>query len=233
MTPQFPPHWLHPGTVAQARAAQAEMAARIVAHDDLPPRPWRLGAADVSNTRFDPLRRVHAAIVTIDAAGAVVAQADESRVGDFPYVPGYLGFREVPALAAAWARLDPKPDLLLVDGQGLAHPRGLGTACHLGLVLGVPTIGVAKSLLVGTTEPGPAVGDVAPILWKGAHIGTALRTRHGAGPVYVSVGHRVGLDTAVAVVRAACDGRRLPLPIRAAHAAANAVRRAQEAARAT
>jgi deoxyribonuclease V len=233
MTPQVPPHWLHPGTVAQARAAQAEMAARIVAHDDLPARPWRLGAADVSNTRFDPLRRVHAAIVTLDATRAVVAQASESRVADFPYVPGYLGFREVPALVAAWARLDPKPDLLLVDGQGLAHPRGLGTACHLGLVLGVPTIGVAKSLLVGAAEPGPTAGDVAPILWKGGHIGMALRTRRGAGPIFVSVGHRVGLDTAVRAVRAACDGRRVPVPIRAAHAAANAARRANEAPPAT
>jgi deoxyribonuclease V len=164
--------------------------------------------------------------VVLDAAFAVMAQATESRIADFPYVPGYLGFREVPALVAAWARLGRKPDLLLVDGQGLAHPRGLGLACHLGLVLDVPTIGVAKSLLVGTAEPGPAAGDVAPILWKGARLGMALRTRRGALPLFVSVGHRVSLDTAVAIVRAACDGRRLPVPIRAAHEAANAARRA-------
>ena len=228
MTPQTPRHWLHPGSVARAREAQAEMAARIVAHDDPPVRAMRLGAADVSNTRFDPQRRVHAALVVLDAARSVVAQASESRVADFPYVPGYLGFREVPALVAAWARLHPKPDLLLVDGQGLAHPRGLGLACHLGLVLDVPTIGVAKSLLVGTAEPGPAAGDAAPILWKGARIGMALRTRRGALPLFVSVGHRVSLDTAVGIVRTACDGRRLPVPIRAAHEAANAARRADQ-----
>ena len=230
MRQEIPPHWLHPRDIAQARAAQAEMAACIVPRDALPEPPRRIGGADVSNTRFDPRRRVHAALVTLDAAQDVVAQASESRVADFPYVPGYLGFREVPALVAAWTRLHPKPDLLLVDGQGLAHPRGLGLACHLGLVLDVPTIGVAKSLLVGTAEPGPAVGDAAPILWKGARIGTALRTRRGAGPLYVSVRHRVSLETAVALVRAACDGRRLPVPIRAAHDAANAARRAGEAA---
>ena len=227
----MPPHWLHPRDIAQARAAQAEMSACIVQHDDLPEPPRRIGGADVSNTRFDPHRRVHAALVTLD--GRVFAEASESRVADFPYVPGYLGFREVPALVAAWTRLDPKPDLLLVDGQGLAHPRGLGLACHLGLVLDVPTVGVAKSLLVGVAEPGPAAGDAAPILWKGAVIGIALRTRRGARPLYVSVGHRVSLETAVALVRAACDGRRLPVPIRAAHEAANTARRAFEATAAT
>lgn len=228
MTPQVPTHWLHPGNVAQARVAQTEMAARVVTRDALPPHP-RIGAADVSNTRFDPRRRVHAAVVTLDAAGGVVASAHESRAADFPYVPGYLGFREVPALVAAWARLSCKPDLLLVDGQGLAHPRGMGLATHLGVVLDVPTIGVAKSLLVGEGEPGPEAGDTAPLLWKGVRIGTALRMRRGARPIYVSVGHRVSLDTAVAIVRAACDGRRLPVAIRAAHDAANAARRADEA----
>lgn len=220
-----PDAWLRPRDIAEARAAQAEMAARIVTTDDLPPRIARIGGADVSAARFDPAKRVHAAVVTLDPAGAVLATATETRRADFPYVPGYLGFREVPALAAAWARLDPKPDLLLVDGQGLAHPRGLGLACHLGLVLGVPTVGVAKSLLVGRGEPGPEPGDAAPILWKGRVVGTALRTRARAAPLYVSAGHRVSLETAVALMRGACDGRRLPVPIRAAHDAANAARR--------
>jgi deoxyribonuclease V len=225
MRPRIPTHWLHPGSVAEARAAQAEMAALVVARDDVP-SPCRLGGADVSNTRFDPRRRVHAALVVLDQAGAVAANATESRAADFPYIPGYLGFREVPALVAAWARLSPKPDLLLVDGQGMAHPRGMGLATHLGVVLDLPTIGVAKSLLVGEGEPGPEAGDTAPILFKGARIGTALRTRRRAQPLYVSVGHRVSLATAEALVRAACDGRRLPVPIRAAHDAANAARRA-------
>ena len=225
MVPDLPPHWLHPPDIAAARAAQVEMAARIIAEDDLPARIARLGGADVSNTRFDPGKRVHAALVTLDAAtAAMLATAVESRRADFPYVPGYLGFREVPALHACWRRLAVRPDVILVDGQGMAHPRGVGLACQLGLVLGVPTIGVAKSLLVGEGEPGPDPGDTAPLLWKGRRIGTALRTRHGARPVYVSVGHRVSLDTATHIVLAATRGRRLPAPIRAAHDAANAAR---------
>ncbi|MBP0463519.1 endonuclease V [Roseomonas sp. PWR1] len=226
MAPETPRHWLHPATIAEARAAQAEMAARLVTEDALTARIPRLGGADVSATRFDPARRVFAAIVTLDATGDEAARATEARIADFPYIPGYLGFREVPALAACWARLSPRPDLLLVDGQGVAHPRGLGLACHLGLVLDVPTIGVAKSLLVGQAAPGPEPGDTAPILWKGRAIGVALRTRRGAGPLYVSVGHRVSLATALRMVREACDGRRLPPAIRAAHAAANDARRA-------
>lgn len=227
MRPQTPPHWLYPRDIAEARAAQAEMAAHVVTSDDVPPRIARLGGADVSNTRFDPTKRVHAALVTLDAAAdAPIATASETRVADFPYVPGYLGFREVPALATAWARLAVKPELLLVDGQGMAHPRGLGLACHLGLVLDMPTIGVAKSLLIGEGEPGPDPGDSAPLVWKGRCIGMALRTRRGAKPLYVSVGHRVSLETAVAVVLAATGGRRLPAPIRFAHDAANQARRA-------
>ena len=227
MAPAIPPHWLHPHDIAAARAAQAEMAAQVVAQDDLPVPVRRIGGADASNTRFDPTKRVHAALLTLDAAtDHPLATATETRVADFPYVPGYLGFREVPALLACWSRLAVKPDVILVDGQGLAHPRGLGLACQFGLVLGVPTIGVAKSLLVGEGEPGPDPGDQAPLCWKGRVIGTALRTRRGARPLYVSVGHRVSLPTAVAIVLAAIRGRRLPAPILAAHEAANAARRA-------
>ncbi|MEO3474339.1 endonuclease V [Roseomonas sp. CAU 1739] len=226
MDPDLPPHWLHPKDIAAARAAQAEMATQVVTQDALPARIALIGGADVSNTRFDPTKRVHAALVTLDATtDAARAVATETRIADFPYVPGYLGFREVPALRAAWARLAVKPDVILVDGQGMAHPRGLGLACHLGLILGVPTIGVAKSRLVGEGEPGPEPGDCVPLVWKGQRIGTVLRTRRGAKPLYVSIGHRVALDTAVAIVLAATRGRRLVAPIRAAHDAANAARR--------
>lgn len=225
MAPDLPPHWIHPRDIPEGRAAQIEMAACLVAEDALPPRIARLGGADVSNTRFDPAKLVHAALVTLDAAtDALLAAATETRCADFPYVPGYLGFREVPALLACWARLAVKPDLILVDGHGVAHPRGFGIACHLGIVLGVPTIGVAKSLLVGEGTPGPEPGDTAPLTWKGARIGTALRTRRGANPLYVSAGHRVSLATAVAIVLETTRGRRLPAPIRAAHAAANVAR---------
>jgi len=146
-----------------------------------------------------------------------------------PYVPGLLGFREVPALLAAWEKLRAKPDLLLVDGHGVAHPRRLGIAAHLGVVLDVPAIGVAKSILVGAEDPPlpDEAGTETPLAWKGERIGTALRTRRRANPLYVSIGHRVSLPTAVAWVRRATVAHRLPEPTRHAHLAANALRVAE------
>ncbi len=137
----------------------------------------------------------------------------------FPYVPGLLSFREIPALLDAWRGLRRIPDCILCDGQGIAHPRGLGLASHLGLVLGIPTIGCAKSPLFGRfEEPGPNRGNEAPIADpKGGTIGSVLRTRDRTKPVYVSVGHLVSLRKAVSIVLS-CTGRyRIPEPLRVAH----------------
>jgi deoxyribonuclease V len=220
------------GGAAEARRLQPELAARVVARDALGPVRV-LGGADTSTLRFDPTRTVHAAIVTLDAATlAQTAEAGATGSGGLPYIPGLLGFREVPVLARAFARLAVKPDLILVDGHGLAHPRGLGVASHLGVVLDVPTIGVAKSILVGRVEGelGDAAGTQAPLVWQDRIIGVALRTRRGANPIYVSVGHRVSLETALRWVLAAGRGRRLPEPTRLAHEAASRVRLAAGAA---
>ena len=223
--PAIPPHWLHPPDLKAARRAQEEMAGAVIDRD-VPGEPRHLGGADISTTRFDPTNRVHAALVTLDAHGRELARATQSDVARFPYVPGFLGFREVPALVAAWDWLAVKPDLLLVDGHGIAHPRGLGVATHLGLVLDWPTVGVAKSRLVGEEPPLPdAPGAQAPLIWKGRQIGVVLRTRRGANPLYISVGHRVSLARAVAVVLRTTGGRRLPAATRAAHDAANTLRR--------
>jgi deoxyribonuclease V len=220
------PDWLYPENLAAARRAQEAMAASVETEDRLGPIR-RLGGADVSTTRFDPERRVWAAIATLDAATLLpLAKAGEAGIARFPYVPGFLGFREVPALVAAWSRLPEKPDLIMVDGHGIAHPRRLGIATHLGLVLDLPTIGVAKSLLVGQVVPLPDIaGAEAPILWRGAVIGMALRLRPRANPVYVSTGHRVSLATALAWVKCTATGHRLPAPTRAAHEAAGRLRR--------
>jgi deoxyribonuclease V len=135
----------------------------------------------------------------------------------FPYVPGLLSFREAPALVRAFDRLQARPDLLLCDGQGIAHPRGIGLASHLGLLLGVPTIGCAKSRLVGSHEPvGPRAGDRAPLEVDGRTVGWVLRTRAGVRPVYVSPGHLIGRAAAARWVLECCRGFRLPEPVRQA-----------------
>jgi len=145
-------------------------------------------------------------------------QAVARRVASFPYIPGLLSFREIPALLDALAKLGALPDLLLCDGQGLAHPRRFGLACHLGVLTGIPSIGVAKSLLVGEHAPLPhARGSWRPLLHQGEIVGAALRTRAGVAPVYVSIGHRVCLATAIDTVLACAPKYRLPETTRAAH----------------
>jgi len=135
----------------------------------------------------------------------------------FPYVPGLLSFRELPALLAALDGLPETPDLILVDGQGIAHPRRLGVASHLGVVLDQPTIGVAKSVLCGRyAEPGPEAGHQSPLLDRGEVIGSVLRTRRNVRPLIVSPGHRVGLQESVAFVQSCLRGYRLPEPTRLA-----------------
>jgi deoxyribonuclease V len=136
----------------------------------------------------------------------------------FPYVPGYLSFREVPAILGALASLDSPPDLILCDGQGLAHPRRFGLACHLGVLTGLPTIGVAKSRLIGTHVEVPQhKGAWVPLLDDDEIIGAVLRTRDGVQPLYVSVGHRVDLSTAIDFVLRCTTRYRLPETTRWAH----------------
>ncbi|MCO6418218.1 deoxyribonuclease V [Siccirubricoccus sp. KC 17139] len=228
MRPDLPPDWLNPPDLAAARAAQQALAAMVVA-EDRHGEVRCLGGVDVSNTRFDPENRVHAGIVALGWPGLErLGEASAVQRAAMPYIPGFLGFREVPALLEAWKTLDPKPDLLLVDGHGIAHPRGLGIAAHLGVVLDVPSIGVAKSPLVGrpAAELGEAPGAMVPLEWRGRVLGMVLRTRARANPLYISVGHRVSLEGAVGWVRRCAAGYRLPEPTRLAHLAANAARRA-------
>ena len=204
-----------------------DYAARVVAEDRLG-EVRVIGGADASSTRFDPDRAVHAALVALSWPGLDrLGQAGAVKRGGLPYIPGLLGFREVPALLDAWEALAPRPGLVLVDGHGLAHPRGLGIASLLGVVLDVPTIGVAKSILVGEVEGplGEAAGAQAPLVWQGRQIGVAIRLRRGANPVFVSVGHRVSLPTALGWVARTGRGYRLPEPTRLAHLAAAEVRR--------
>ena len=199
------------------------MRARVERQDRLGP-VRRVAGADVAYTRSG--RTLCAAVVVVDAQTLeVVARSTAVQPVTFPYVPGFLTFREAPAVEEAVAGLDPPPDLLLVDAHGIAHPRGFGLACHLGVVLDLPTIGVAKTVLVGTgLPPGPRRGDRAPLLHRGEVVGAALRTRAGVAPVYVSTGHRVSLPTALRWALALAPRFRLPEPARRAHAAATSAR---------
>lgn len=135
----------------------------------------------------------------------------------FPYRTGLLSFREVPILMAALQRLQARPDVVLVDGQGIAHPRGLGLASHLGLVAELPTIGVAKSRLVGEgAEPGPAAGSCRALIWQGKQVGLILRTQTDIRPLYVSPGHRITLAESLEITLGCVSRYRLPLPVRQA-----------------
>ena len=148
---------------------------------------------------------------------AVVEQSVVEAPTVFPYVPGLLSFREVPALVKAFQALRQAPDLLLVDGHGYAHPRRFGIACHLGLLLDLPTIGVGKSRLCGRhPDPGGVRGEASQLIDRDEIIGRVVRTRDGVRPVFVSVGHRIGLDEATDWVLRLCRGYRLPEPIRVA-----------------
>jgi deoxyribonuclease V len=151
----------------------------------------------------------------------------------FPYVPGLLSFRESPVLLAAFEKLRVEPDLILVDGHGIAHPRRFGIACHLGLLLDRPTIGCAKSILVGeAAEPGVRAGSTAPLVDKGETVGIVLRTRDRVKPIYVTTGHRVSLQSAVRIARQCLDGFRIPKPTREADHFVRDLRRAYQERRA-
>lgn len=153
----------------------------------------------------------------------VVETSTAAQPVAFPYIPGLLSFREMPVLEAAFATLTVRPDLLMVDGQGLAHPRRAGLACHLGVTLDIPSIGCGKTRLVGDhRDPRDVRGARAALRHEGETIGCALRTRAGVKPIYVSIGHRIDLDTAVRYVMRAATRFRLPEPQRAAHRAAGA-----------
>lgn len=213
---------LHPWdlTPAEAIALQSRLAPLVVREGE-PANVRLVAAADVAfvdhpKGRRPALARAAVVIVTYPELETVERRIAQVPVA-FPYVPGLLSFREIPALARAFESLEARPDLLLVDGQGYAHPRRFGLACHLGLLLGVPTIGCAKSRLCGQHDPpGAEAGCRAPLIDDGETIGLALRTRSGVAPVYVSVGHRISLEAAAEWVLRLCRGYRLPEPLRLA-----------------
>lgn len=211
-------------TPPEAIALQKDLAARVDLRSPLSDCKFVAGA-DVSYQRFGMWLFGGVVVLRAEDLSIVEERTVKQRVG-FPYVPGLLSFREAPVILAAFERLQVQPDVVILDGQGYAHPRRFGLACHVGLWLDKPTLGCAKSLLVGSFRRlGKRAGSVAPLKDKGEVVGMAVRTRTATQPVYVSVGHKIDLVSAVQVVLATCRGFRLPEPTRLAHQAVNAARR--------
>lgn len=203
---------LDPG---EARALQEELRERVVDRDDLDP-PGTVAGLDV---HFPAGGKTAAAAVAVLTFPDLEPECSATALVplSFPYVPGLLSFREIPPVLAALDRLPAPPDLLLCDGHGYAHPRRFGLACHLGVVTGLPSIGVAKSRLIGTHGDVPRErGTRRPLMDGEEVVGTVLRTRTGVRPVYVSVGHRVSLETAVGLVLRCAPRYRIPEPLRRA-----------------
>lgn len=202
----------------EARRLQTSLAGQVSSRDDLG-ELRAVAGVDLGYPRTpNGVVTGRAAVVVLEYPTlAPIEQVIATRPVTFPYVPGLLSFREAPVALAALAEVERSPDLLLVDGHGYAHPRRFGLACHLGVLLDLPTIGCAKSILIGEArEPGPASGDWTPLCDGDEVIGAAVRTRAGSRPIYVSVGHRVSLETAIGLVVACTRGFRLPQPVRLA-----------------
>lgn len=197
-------------SVATARELQTALAPQVITEDAWREPIRRVAGVDVGF--MDGFRVTRAAVVVLALPSLeVISTAIAEHPTTFPYVPGFLSFREVPAILAALDQLTVLPDLLLCDGQGYAHPRRLGLACHLGVLLDLPTIGVAKSRYIGTHAEVPSTKGAWVPLWDGTErIGAVLRSRSNVRPLYVSVGHRLSLETAIAYVLACTTKYRLP-----------------------
>jgi deoxyribonuclease V len=210
-------HVPHPWNVSpeEAVAIQRTLAAQVIRTNQFK----QIRAVAGVDLSFPEPDRAHAAVVVLDFPSLKpVSYVTADLPVTFPYVPGLLAFRESPAALAAFAKLNVDVDLIMVDGAGIAHPRRMGIACHLGLYLDRPAIGCAKSRLTGSfTMPGAEAGSQSGLTYRGELIGTVLRTRTNVSPLFVSLGHRIDQPTSVAYVLRCCKGLRLPEPTRLAH----------------
>lgn len=212
----------------EARSFQERLTYLLLLHDRLPATIKTIAGMDVSYTKRSGL--LFAAAVVLDYPSMkVIEEASAVEEVHFPYIPGLLSFREGPPLIAAFEKLKRRPDIIMLDGQGIAHPRGLGLASHMGLFLDLPSIGCAKTKLVGVfDEPPPEAGSMSELLYESMVVGVALRTKKNVKPIFVSQGHKVGLATAVSLVFSSTRGYRIPEPTRQAHIAVNRLRKEKE-----
>ena len=221
-----PPHrWnLTPTEVV---ALQKELRAQVVLQP-LPDNIELVAGADISYNKFSDV--IYAGIVVLRLPSLeVVTTSGIVTTTKFPYRSGLLSFRETPPLLEAWKQLTVRPDVLMLDGQGIAHPRRFGIASHVGLLLNLPTIGCAKTLLVGKyEEPLEEAGNWSPLLHKDETIGAVLRTKNHVNPIYVSPGYLADIPSSIALTMRCVQGYRIPQPTRLAHLFVNALRHGED-----
>ncbi len=209
---------MHPWDVSPKEAIeiQRSLLDRLVVQDDFG-QIKTVAGVDVGFEQDNTITRAALAVLNIDSL-ELVETAIARRPTSFPYVPGLLSFREIPAILEAMLKLKSVPDLLLCDGQGIAHPRRLGIAAHLGILTDIPSVGVAKSRLTGIHDKVPQEkGSYVPLMDNGEQVGVVLRTRTNVKPLYISPGHRVGIDAARKLVMRCVTRYRLPETTRHAH----------------
>ena len=212
-----------------AREIQNDLKARLILHNkDIPRRIQTIAGSDISYSRGS--KTLFAAVVVLDfSTMEIIEQTSSSGIVDFPYIPGLLTFREGPVLLEAFRKLSLPPAIIIFDGQGIAHPRGIGLASHMGLFLDTPSIGCGKTRLVGSyNETGNEPGNYSALAHNGEIMGAVLRTKRNVKPIFVSQGHKIGLKKAIEITLSSCRGYRLPEPTRKAHLAAGKVRLRQD-----
>lgn len=211
-------------TPREAVALQKELRARVRV-EPLRQTLKLVAGADISFNKYSPI--IYAGVVVLELPSLrVVEESGVVSETRFPYVPGLLSFRETPAVLEAWAKLKSEPDAVFIDGHGVAHPRRAGIASHVGLLLNRPTIGCAKSVLVGTyQEPAPERGSWSPLIDRGEVVGAALRTKNNVSPMFISTGHLIDVEGAIKATLTCDGGYRMPEPTRRAHLFVNELRR--------
>jgi deoxyribonuclease V len=209
----------------EASALQTRLARLVVTEDQLPESIETVAGVDVAYEADST--RAFAAVALVNVVNGELQQIVSAEAeAQFPYSPGLLSFRELPVLAAAFDKLRARPDLVICDGQGIAHPRRFGLACHVGVVYDLPAIGCAKTRLIGQAEePGFARGSMVQLVSEAVTVGAVLRTRDGVKPLYISPGHRISLGTACDWILALASRYRIPEPIRAADHMVNRMKR--------
>ncbi len=204
-------------SIEKAKQIQRELSSQVSKENEITNHRFIAGA-DISVPDSSDIARAAVVVMEYPSLEVTEVQISEGKLS-FPYVPGFLSFRESPLLIATFEKISASPHILLVDGQGIAHPRRLGIASHLGLILGIPTIGCAKSRLCGRHKPliTTEVGSYTELVDKDEVIGAVLITKTNSTPIYISIGHKIDLPTAIYWVMECCAGYRLPEPCRLAH----------------